>query len=261
MAGKLTGPPGWTPDSSMAPPSLTWQERDGFRPSSFGTKFSDTKGGDALKPGAYDEANRNVLANARELITEEDVQSLQVRPAHQPPHDPAEKSTRAAWAEAESNLFDAAESGTSGLWKPFKQRQKEYLEASRVNTALARETAKTAKQEARWAAQDERDTKLKGWLESRTEDQINAFLSSEQFDKLPEHSQNLVHTTLDELGYAAEAEVDLNIEHLEGEEFVIPAPTTPLPWENRAEQANDEVEDEDYTDDEDDSTEYAGGRF
>ncbi len=114
-----------------------------------------------------------------------------LRPAHQPPQDPAEKSTRAAWAEAESNLFDAAESGTSGLWKPFKQRQKEYLEASRVNTALARETAKRAKQEARWAAQEERDTKLKGWLESRSEDQINAFLSSEQFDKLPNTLRSL----------------------------------------------------------------------
>ena len=173
---------------------------------------------------------------------------MQVRPAQ----DPAENSTRAAWAEAESNLFDAAESGTSGLWKPFKQRQKEYLEASRVNTALARETAKTAKQQARWAAQDERDTKLKGWLESRTEDQINAFLSLEQFDKLPEHSQNLVHTQLDELGYEAQAEVDVNVEALDEAEaetqFQIAAP---MPWEERPQPAYDEDQDE-YDEEEDD---------
>jgi hypothetical protein len=92
-------------------------------------------------------------------------------------------------------------------------------------------------------------------------DEVNAFLSSEHFDKLPEHSQNLVHTTLDELGYAAEVEVDLNIEQLEGEEFAFPAPTAPLPWENRPEQVDDEVEAEDYTEDEDESTEFAGGRF
>jgi hypothetical protein len=44
-----------------------------------------------------------------------------------------------------------------------------------------------------------------------------------------------------------------------GEAF--PAPTTPLPWDEGPEQVDDEVEDEDYADDEEDSTEYAGGRF
>jgi len=179
-----------------------------------------------------------------------------LRPAHQPPQDPAEKSTRAAWAEAESNLFDAAESGTSGLWKPFKQRQKEYLEASRVNTALARETAKRAKQEARWAAQEERDTKLKGWLESRSEDQINAFLSSEQFDKLPNTLRSLSIRSSTSSVYEAAAEVDVNIEALDEAEaeaqFQIPAPTVPLPWEERPQPTYDEDQDEYDEDNEED---------
>jgi hypothetical protein len=61
------------------------------------------------------------------------------------------------------------------------------------------------------------------------------------------------------LGSEAQAEVDVNLEALEEAEaeaqFQIPAPTVPLPlpWEERPEQVDDEVE-EDYTDDEEDST-------
>ena len=101
---------------------------------------------------------------------------------------------------------------------------------------------------------------MKGWLESRTEDQINAFLSSEQFDKLPEHSQNLVHTQLDELGYEAAAEVDVNVEALgeaEAEaQFQIPAQTVPLPWEEPPQPAYDEDHRE-YDEEEDDGVAIA----
>jgi hypothetical protein len=262
MAGKLTGPPGWAPDSSMAPPSLDWKERGGFRPSTFGTKFSDTKGGEALKPGAFEETNRAARAKAKEFVTEEDVKSFQVRPAHQPPQEPAEKTTRAAWDETMSNLLDAAESGTAGLHKSNKEKLAEYLAASKVNTARARDVQKTAKQEARWAAQDERDAKVKVWLEGKTVDEVNQLVSSEKFLGLPEIAQERIFAALDELGYEAQAETDLAIQQIEGEEFTLPAPeyAAVLPWENRAEQVDDEVE-EDYSDDEDDSTEFAGGRF
>jgi hypothetical protein len=258
MAGKLTGPPGWTPDSSVAPPSLNWKERDGFRPSTFGTKFSDTKGGEALKPGAFEDSARAARAKAKEFITEEDVKSFQVRPAHQPPQEPAEKTTRAAWDETMSNLLDAAESGTAGLHKSNKEKLAEYLAASKVNTARAREVQKTAKQEARWAAQDEREAKVKAWLEGKTVDEVNQLVSSEQFSKLSDLAQNRVYVALEELGFEAAAEVEINVEQLEETEaeqqFQMPAPTTP--WEER-EQVDDEVE-EGY---EDDPTEYVGGRF
>jgi hypothetical protein len=236
------------------------REKWGLRPR-VAQQFSDTTGvrdtAGFREPGSYEQTNRAARAKAKEFVSEKDAREFFGASAQ----EAAEKPPRSAWSEAESNLFGAAQGGTLNLNKSREQKHEEYKEAVRVNTARAREAAKTARQEARWAAQDERDTKLKGWLESRTEDQINAFLSSAQFEKLPEHAQNLVHTTLDELGYEAAAEVDLNIEQLEGEEFVIPAATTPLPWEERPEQVDDEVEDEDYADDEEDSTEFAGGRF
>jgi len=118
MAGKLTGPPGWTPDSSMAPPSLTWQERDGFRPSTMGKKFGDTQGGEALKPGAFEETNRATRAKAKEFVSEEDAREFLGASAQ----EPAEKPPRAAWAEAESNLFNAAEAGTTGFYKSNKEK-------------------------------------------------------------------------------------------------------------------------------------------
>jgi hypothetical protein len=169
-----------------------------------------------------------------------------------------------AWSEAESNLFDAAEAGTTGFYKSNKQKLAEYLETSRVNTTKARESQRTAKQQARWEAQDERDRKIKEWLEGKTADEVNQLVASEQFDKLSDLAQNRVFVALEELGYEAAAEVEINVGALEEAEaeqqFQMPASTEPLPWENRAEQVDDEVE-EDYSDDEDDSTEFAGGRF
>ena len=217
------------------------REKWGLRPR-VARQFSDTTGLDLHTPGAHEETNRAARTKAKEFVSEEDARDFFGASAQ----EAAEKPPRSAWSEAESNLFGAAQGGTLNLNKSREQKHEEYKEAVRVNTARAREAAKTARQEARWAAQDERDTKLKGWLESRTEDQINAFLSSEQFDKLPEHSQNLVHTQLDELGYEAAAEVDVNVEALEEAEaeqqFQIAAP---MPWEERPQPAE---EDGDYSD-------------
>jgi hypothetical protein len=232
------------------------REKWGLRPSSFGRKFSDTTGVDPRTPGAYEESNRRFLASAKELITEEDVEALQVRPAHQLPQDPAEKSTTTAWAEAESNLFNSAQSGTAGLWKSHKEKLEEYRTAARENTARAEEAAKTAKQEARWQAQDERETKVKEWLEGKSEDQINQLVASKQFSELSDLAQNRVFVALEELGYSAQAEVDLNLEQLEEAEaeqqFQIAAP---MPWEERPQPAYDEDQGED--DEEDDGVAIA----
>jgi len=122
----------------------------------------------------------------------------------------------------------------------------EYLAASKVNTARAREAAKTAKREQRWEMQDEREAKVKEWLEGKSEDQINKLVASKQFSELSDLAQDRVYAQLEELGYEAAAEVDINVEALEEAEaeqqFQIAAP---MPWEERPQPAE---EDGDYSD-------------
>jgi hypothetical protein len=151
-------------------------------------------------------------------------------------------------------LFGAGQAGSLNLNKSREQKHEEYMTAVRVNTAKAREAARTTRQDQRWAAQDERDSKVKAWLEGKTVDEVNQLVSSEKFLGLPEIAQERIFAALDELGYEAQAETDFAIEQIEGEDFTLPAPeyAAVLPWENRAEQDEE---------DEDDSTEFAGGRF
>jgi hypothetical protein len=52
-------------------------------------------------------------------------------------------------------------------------------------------------------------------------------------NRLPEHSQNLIHAALDEIQPAHEAEVDLALEQTDDESFELPEATEPMPWENR----------------------------
>jgi hypothetical protein len=229
------------------------REKWGLRPR-VARQFSDTTGvrdtAGFREPGAHEQTNRAARSKASEYISEEDAREFLGASAQ----EAAEKPPRSAWAEAESNLFDAAEAGTTGFYKSNKEKLAEYLAASKVNTAKAREAARSAKQDQRWAAQDERDVKVKAWLEGKTVDEVNQLVSSEKFLGLPEIAQERIFTALDELGYEAQAETDFAIEQIEGEDFTLPAPeyAAVLPWENRADQEEE---------DEDDSTEFAGGRF
>jgi hypothetical protein len=84
-------------------------------------------------------------------------------------------------------------------------------------------------------------------FESKTDAEVSAYLASSSFDKLSDLQQAVIHGVLDEIREGNEAEVDLNLELADEQqaeaEFSFPAPTDPLPWEERPEQADDEAED------------------
>ena len=127
-----------------------------------------------------------------------------------------------------------------------RQRHETWKAQVRESVADAERAQKTARQEARWAKQEERDAKLRTWLEGKTDEEVSAYLGSESFDRLPEHSQNLVHGILDEIREGNAAEVEFNIEQADEESFEFPTDE---------EEEDDELSD---TIDEDDDAAVAG---
>jgi hypothetical protein len=114
-----------------------------------------------------------------------------------------------------------------------------------------REAAKTAEREQRWAAQEVRDAKLRERLESMPDEEISRMLASESFNHLSDRQQKLVHQTLEDIASANEAEVDLNLEQIEGEEYSLPTTEEMAPFTlDVSDDVDDEVEqtDEDEED-------------
>jgi hypothetical protein len=127
---------------------------------------------------------------------------------------------------AEHDLIDSAlgtvvEQATHGR-QSRTERDRGYLKAAREGRVEAEAAAKTARKEARWAKQEERDVKLRAWFEGKTDEEVSAYLGSESFDRLSDRQQAVVHGVLDEIREGNAAEVDLNIEQIEGEEFELP---------------------------------------
>ena len=146
----------------------------------------------------------------------------------------------------DSAIGSVVEQATHGR-QSRTERDRGYLKAARESRVEAEAAAKTARQEARWAKQEERDAKLRTWFEGKTDEEVSAYLASESFDRLSDRQQAVIHGVLDEIREGNAAEVDLAIEELEEEEFVFPESTEPMPWENRVD------EEDDYSDtDEDD---------
>jgi phage protein D len=134
-----------------------------------------------------------------------------------------------------------------------RQRHETWKAQVRESVADAERAQKTARQEARWAKQEERDAKLRTWFEGKTDAEVSAYLASEGFDRLSDRQRAVIHGVLDEIREGNEAEVDFNLrladEQQAEAEFSFPA--DPLPWEERPEQGDDEVEDA-WDDDDDD---------
>jgi hypothetical protein len=220
MPGKVTYPDGWQPGESGADFAPTPRERaelKELRPSQFGS----VKGPDAREPGAHDEANRAALARARALVDEgEAVVKAEDKPVSIDAHI-------AAVSAQAAQPFQTA-----------RQKHETWKAQVRESVADAERAQKTARQEARWAKQEERDAKLRTWLEGKTDEEVSAYLGSESFDRLPEHSQNLVHGILDEIREGNAAEVEFNIEQADEESFEFPT--------------DEEEEDDELSDDEDD---------
>jgi hypothetical protein len=122
--------------------------------------------------------------------------------------------------------FDAALSGAAQKILDSRRSPREkhaaYLAERQANRVEAEAAQKTARQEQRWAMQEERDAKLRAWLESKTDEQISSYLASDGFDKLSDRQQAVIHGVLDEIQHGYQAEVELAIEEVDNESFELP---------------------------------------
>jgi hypothetical protein len=108
--------------------------------------------------------------------------------------------------------FDGAVAQIAQGRQTPRQQHEAYLAKAQSDRAQAEAEAKTAKAEQRAAKREAAEAKLEGWLESKTDEQVSAFLSSETFAKLPEESQDFVHRALDRIAEKNQAEVDVRSE-------------------------------------------------
>lgn len=118
------------------------------------------------------------------------------------------------------------------------QRHEAYKAQWRQNVASAEAARRQAQREARWAQQEERDSKLREWFEGKTDEEVSAYLASESFDKLSDRQQAVIHGVPEEIQQGNEAEVDFAIEEADEDPFEFPEAeadddeSTDLAWDD-----------------------------